>query len=328
MLNAAIIGPGRWGRVLVESVQAAGVPKGEHIRFTRAAARSPEKAGEFAAAQKLMLGDDYGAVLADPEIGAVVLATPHTQHRAQIEQAAAAGKNVFSEKPLTLTRADAEAAVEACKRAGVVLAVGHNRRFLPAMHALKWMIDRGELGRILHIEANYSAGRGPHYRPGMWRAETAESPAGGMTGFGIHILDAMLHLCGPLAAVRGTSLRQVAAEIDDTTFATLRFASGMTGYFSTLTATAPNWRLEVFGSKGWAHMLGRDVLEVCFLEGAPKTRQFEPFDIERAELEAFAVAAGGGTPYPISHADMIHGVAALEAVIQSTERDSTEVAVE
>jgi len=327
MLNAAIVGPGRWGRVLVDSVQRAGVPKGEHIRFTRAVARSPAKAEDYAAAQKLALGRDFADALADAEIGAVVLATPHTQHRAQIEQAAASGKHVFCEKPLALTRADAEGAVAACRAAGVVLAVGHNRRFLPAMHALKWMIDRGELGHILHIEANYSAGRGPHYTPGMWRAEAAESPAGGMTGFGIHILDAMIHLCGPLAAVRGTSLRQVAKEIDDTTFATLRFASGMTGYLSTLTATAPAWRLQVFGDKGWAHMLGRDVLEVCFLEGTPETRHFDPFDIERAELDAFAIAAGGGTPYPISHADMIHGVAALEAVILSAERDGAEVTI-
>jgi len=327
MLNAAIVGPGRWGRVLVDSVQGAGVAKGEHIRFTRAVARSPAKAKDYAAAQKLALGEDYRTVLADPEIGAVVLATPHTQHRAQIEQAATAGKHVFCEKPLTLTRADAEAAVAACEAAGVVLAVGHNRRFLPAMHELKWMIDRGALGRILHIEGNYSAGRGPHYKPGMWRAESAESPAGGMTGFGIHVLDTMIHLCGPLAATRATSLRQVAAEIDDTTFATLRFQSGMTGYLSTLTATAPAWRLQVFGSKGWAHMLGRDVLEVCVLDGAPETRRFDPFDTERAELDAFAIAAGGGTPYPISHADMIQGVAALEAIVRSAEHDGAEVEI-
>ena len=328
MLNAAIIGPGRWGRVLVDSVQQAGVPKGEHIRFTRAVARSPGKAGEYAAAQKLALGDDYAAALADPEIGAVVLATPHSQHRVQIEQAAAAGKHVFCEKPLTLTRADAEVSVAACEAAGVVLAVGHNRRFLPAMHALKWMIDRGELGRILHVEGNHSAASGPRYRPGMWRAEAAESPAGGMTGLGIHVLDAMIDLCGPIAAMRATSLRQVAVEIDDTTFATLGFASGMTGYLSTLTATAPHWRLQVFGSRGWAHMLGHDVLEVGLMEGAPQTKRFDPFEAERAELDAFAIAAGGGTPYPVSAAEAIHGVAALEAVVRSAERNGAEVAVE
>jgi predicted dehydrogenase len=327
MLNATIVGLGRWGRILVDSVQAAGVPKGEHIRFTRAVARTLSKAEDYAAAQKLALGDDYEAVLADPETGAVVLATPHSQHRAQIEEAAAAGKHVFAEKPLTLARTDAAAAVAACETAGVVLAVGHNRRFLPAMHELKWLIDRGELGRILHIEGNYSGGRGPHYRPGMWRAEAMESPAGGMTGYGIHLLDAMIHLCGPLAAARATSLRQVATKIDDTTFATLRFTAGMTGYLSTLTATAPAWRLQVFGSKGWAHMLGRDTLEVCFIDGEPETRHHEPFDTERAELDAFAIAAGGGTPYPVSHAEAIQGVAALEAIVRSAERDGAEVGI-
>jgi predicted dehydrogenase len=327
MLNAAIVGPGRWGRILVDSVQTEGVPKGEHIRFGRAVARSPDKAKDYAATQKLELGADYAVALADPEIGAVVLATPHTQHRAQIEEAAAAGKHVFCEKPLTLTRADAEAAVTACERAGVVLAVGHNRRFLPAMHALKWMIDRGELGRILHIEGHYSGASAFRYSPGMWRAEASESPAGGMTGLGIHLLDSMIHLCGPIAAVRATSLRQVASEIDDTTFSTLSFASGMSGYLATLTATAPLWRLQVFGSKGWTLMLGSDALEVRFIDGEPETRRFDAFDTERAELDAFAVAAGGGTPYPVSATEAVQGVAALEAVIASAERNGAVMAV-
>jgi len=74
-------------------------------------------------------------------------------------------------------------------------------------------------------------------------------------------------------------------------------------------------------------MLGRDVLDVCFHEGTPETRRYDPFDTERAELDVFAIAAGGGTPYPISDADMIHGIAALEAVVLSTERDGAEVAV-
>jgi len=83
----------------------------------------------------------------------------------------------------------------------------------------------------------------------------------------------------------------------------------------------------VFGSKGWAHLLGRDTLRVCLDEATPEARRYAPFDIERAELDAFAIAAGGGTPYPISDADMIHGIAALEAVILSAKRDGEEVTI-
>src|SRR6516225_2695209 len=102
MLNAAIIGLGWWGKELVRSVRQSTL-----IRFSRGVTLEPEAAKEFAADTKLALGTSYEDVLADPAIDAVVLATPHTQHRAQVEAAAERGKHVFCEKPFALSRADA-----------------------------------------------------------------------------------------------------------------------------------------------------------------------------------------------------------------------------
>ena len=102
MLNAAIVGMGGWGRQLVDAVLEDGRPKSERIRITRAVTRTPDNAAEFAKRHGLPLTDDYASVLGDPQIHAVVLATPHSQHVGQIEAAAAAGKHVFVEKPLTL----------------------------------------------------------------------------------------------------------------------------------------------------------------------------------------------------------------------------------
>ena len=140
MLDAAIVGLGRWGQVMVDSVQSGGAPLGEHIRFTRAVTRTPAKVVDYAAGQGMALGADYQAALDDPAIDAVVLATPHSQHADQIVAAAAAGKHVMVEKPFTLGKANAARAVAACERAGVVLVPAHNRRFLPAIAALQTMI--------------------------------------------------------------------------------------------------------------------------------------------------------------------------------------------
>src|SRR5262245_1153972 len=129
-----MVGLGWWGRTIVESVQGGS----DVIRFVAGATRtvSPEVQG-FAETQKLRLAQDFDALLKDPEVDAIVLATPHSQHTDQVVAAARAGKHVFCEKPFALTKADADEAVAAVKKAGVTLGLGYNRRFHPEMTALR-----------------------------------------------------------------------------------------------------------------------------------------------------------------------------------------------
>src|SRR3954471_18226076 len=103
MLSAAIYGLGRWGNTLVESVKDS-----EKFRFVRGVSRTPENHEEFSHKTGVRVVSSYGRILKDPQIDAVVLATPHSLHLKQIAQAAKAGKHVFVEKPMTLTRKSAE----------------------------------------------------------------------------------------------------------------------------------------------------------------------------------------------------------------------------
>src|SRR5256885_1726067 len=118
MIEAAIIGLGRWGKSIVEAVQG----KSARLRFVRGVSKDPEAVRDFAAAHGFELSTELDDALADPRLRAVVLATPHSLHGDQIAAAAAAGKHVWCEKPLALKFADAERAVAACREAGVVLA--------------------------------------------------------------------------------------------------------------------------------------------------------------------------------------------------------------
>jgi predicted dehydrogenase len=318
MLNAAIVGLGRWGQVLVDSVQG----KSDKINFTAAIARTPAKVEDYTKKQGLTLDSDYAAMLQDPSIDAVVLATPHQQHADQIIAAAAAGKHIFVEKPFTLTKASAEAAVAAAEKAGRVLALGHNRRFLPSVLELKSRIENGDLGTILHIETNFSGSSGLRFAPGNWRTERAESPAGGMGAMGIHMVDMMINLMGPMTEVRTISLRRaIPHDIDDTTSMLFRFRDGMTGYLATLAATTPTQRIEVFGTKGALEI--RQELNFTFrpIDGEPEVKTYPRFDKEKAELEAFADAIAGVAPYPLPTSDAIHGAAAFEAIARSAETD-------
>jgi len=316
MINVAIVGIGRWGQRLVSSVQGTS----DKIRFAAGATGRKARAAEFCAGHGIELRDDYDSLLADPALDAVVLATPHTQHRAQIEAAAAAGKHVFVEKPLCLTRADAEAATAATQAAGVVMALGHNRRFMPPMIRLKQMIDTGELGQVLHVEGHFSSDGALNYGSDHWRASHTESPAGGMTGMGIHTVDAFINLLGEITEVTAISQqRALEVDMDDTTAVLMRFAKGCTGYLGTLAATALLWRVHVFGTEGWAEMRGNRTL-VTRLRGMDDevAEDLGKSDSVRAELDAFAEAATGGAPYPLPLDQAVHGVAVLEAIVTSS----------
>lgn len=313
MLNAAIYGLGRWGLRLVESVQGS-----TKIRFTRGISRDPSARRDFAEKTGISLTSRYEDVLADTAVGAVVLATPHSQHHRQTVQAAEAGKHVFVEKPFTLTRASAESAVAVCQSAGVTLGVGFNRRYAPSFLDLMRRLKAGEIGDVLHIEGQFSGGSGYQLKPGAWRAERSESPGGAMTARGVHALDAMIHIAGPAASVFATSIRRkLSVDIDDTTSLMLRFAGGATGYLGSLHATAEFWRIHVFGSAGWLEMRGDTELVPRGMEGPAASHSFPAVDKERAELEAFADAVAARQPFLIPPADIVNGVAVLEAMSAS-----------
>ena len=235
MIHAAIVGLGTWGQHLVGSVQG----KSEAIGFVAAATRTPGKAAEFCSRYGIRLLSTYDEVLRDPGVDAVVLATPHAIHTAQIIAAAEARKHVFVEKPLGLSRADSERAVDACAAQGVTLAVGYNWRFQPALREIKRMLDDGRLGKLLHIEGNFCGPSAYRFRREHWRQDRDEVPAGGMTGRGVHVVDAMLYLAGRVDSVVAQSHRLVQDfGADDTTSMLFRFASGATGYLGTVIATA------------------------------------------------------------------------------------------
>ena len=325
MIRAGIVGIGRWGRTLVGSVQG----KSDAFRFTAGHNRTRAHAAEFCAEQGIVLHDSLDDILRDPEIDAVVFATPHSEHGMQVEKTAAAGKHVFMEKPFTLDRASAAAALDAVARAGVVLGVAYPRRFHPNMQELKARIADGRLGTIAHCYGEQNGPAGLFMDPQSWRALAAEAPAGGMTAMGVHNLDAMIHLFGAIDEVYATSIRRtVGYDAEDTTSVMFGFQSGMSGTLMCCLATAVSYRLAAFGSKGCAELLtpNFDFHFTPTPDAMPAGRHTQPAPevIERrgvntllAELEAFAAAIRGEAPYPIPADEVLHGVAAFEAIVQS-----------
>jgi predicted dehydrogenase len=312
MISAAIIGLGRWGRSLVEASTG-------HARLAIVRAVEPDtaRARDFCTTHDLGLTGSPDAVLADPGIDAVLLATPHSLHPAQVLAAAEARKQVFCEKPLALNRADAARMFDACREAGIVLAVGHNRRFWPSMAALRDIVAGGELGAILHIEGHNSNENSQAVTAG-WRLSPQESPGGGLTGAGLHVLDAFVSLLGPVREVYARlNSHQVGPPPLDSAVLALDFESGATGTLATVRATPLYWRVHLFGTQGSAEVLD-DVTLILRKSGVkPRQMTYPGVDALRAELDAFVDAIEHRIPFPVPEADVLATLAAFEAALRS-----------
>ena len=223
-----MIGLGWWGKKMTAVLQKAK----DDIEIVCAA--EPDPAGkEFAEANGLKLYGSETEALQHPGVEAVILATPHSLHAEQIKRAVAARKHIFCEKPLALTRKEAEIAVDACAKNQLVLGMGHETRWEPPVAHMLAMARSGQLGRIQQVEGNFSHDKFTALDPGNWRLNASEAPVGGMTATGIHLTDLATALLGKARDLR-VSCESLSSKIPqgDTMSVHIRFSGGGTAYVS------------------------------------------------------------------------------------------------
>jgi predicted dehydrogenase len=319
MINAAIVGLGWWGKNIADAVQG----KSTKLRFVHGVTQELDATREYAKAKGFKLSTTLEEALADPAVQAVVLATPHSLHCQQVMQVAAAGKAVFCEKPLSLTRADAARAVAACKKAGVPIGVGQNKRFWPSMAELRRVVASGALGRVMHVEGHYSNEHSTKFFA-PWRDLPAETPGAGMTGTGIHILDAFANIAGPAEQLTAQFIaHRSGADPRDTVSVLFKFANGISGFLGAVRASPLYFRVHVFGDEGSVEALDETRTIIRLTGGKTEVKDFPKIDSVLAEMDAFADAVAGVAPYPITTDEMVNTIASFEAVIQSIATGNT-----
>lgn len=320
-VKVASVGIGRWSNVLAD---AAG--RGTGLAIVACTSRSADRRAVFAKAYGCRDLPSYEAILADPEVEGVIITTPHSLHADHVIAAAQAGKHVFVDKPFTLTAADGRRATEACGRAGVVLAVGHQRRRMAASRAVKRLIDEGALGSVVQVEGNISADIGFTFTLGIWRADRAETPAGAMTNLGIHHVDTFQYLLGPIVRVTAFSRRVAltAVPIDDSTSILFEFGSGSLGYLGTSWVHANRTSvIALHGTEAQAFIEadGARLLVAKRGQSAPSPVALEVLDPVVEELAEFARCVREGTRPEVSGEEATGNVAVLEAIVESIETE-------
>ena len=319
MIRAASVGLGWWGKTLANSIQDS-----DKINVVMATTRTLNNIEDYCKEIKAEIASSYDEIVNSDKVDAVILATPHSKHLEQIVQAVNNGKHVFVEKPITLTAADAKIAYDEAKKNDKVLAVGFNRRFHPNFIKIVEMIKNNELGKVLHIEGTINAPGLWMYAPESWRSSAAETPAGGMTGMGIHIIDQMIASNGNISSAYAQTAKVIKmGDLDEITSVLFKFENGSTGYLGTSIASSIFYNFRVIAENGTIEIIERDlsVMKYTPREGDITTTT-ESANMCKNELEAFADAINGVAPYPVTADEGIHGAAVFEAVINSAEKET------
>ena len=322
-IRAACVGLGRWAGVLAE-----GVRKTPGLEITACHTRSGERKEAFAQNFGCKPYPDYGAILEDPQVDAVILTTPHSAHKEQVCAAARSGKHVFVEKPIAVTLKDARACVEACERAGVILMVGHCWRWVASVQKAKALLDAGALGEVTQAAGHFGNPRAQNFGREIWRDDPAESPLGPFTGPGFHLLDILKYLLGPVGEAFAMLERKMSAgRIPDTASGALRFVSGVTALVSSSFVTQRRYQLSLFGTEanlyvnadpGGGTLAAPDLVIHRQGGAAPEVVEVEKTDMIARHMSSFAESIRGDTPPFTDGREGAALVALLSAMLDSS----------
>ena len=330
-MKAAVIGLGWWGKQIISYLKTS-----QHIQVTHGVDLNISHLEEFAKEHQISLETQMENVLKNPAIDAVILATPHSMHEVQALEIVAAGKQLFCEKPLALSSLGAKRIIDACQNAGFILGIGHERRFESALEEVLRSVKSGELGQILHLEANVSHNLFATMDASNWRVQDQDAPAGALTALGVHLTDFFISLVGCPTHVRAKTGRVLKNAVGkDQVMVHLDFDLGSTGSITCLSTTPFHGRITVFGSLGWIEVKENGNVDwglpsEMTITNSQAKRTYKTFPASNVVLknfDAWATAIAGSSTYRYTPEQILNNVKVLEAIVKSSNNHSELVVI-
>lgn len=337
-VRVAAIGLGRWANVLAEAYRES-----RAVELVSCYSRDPEKRRRFAERFGCSAEESLEALLRRTDVEGVIVTVPNDQHRPVIEAAVAAGKHVYVEKPIAVDLADACAIAKAVEEAGVVFLCGHSARRLGGLREMKRQMDAGMLGQVSMVEAVFANERGLELKPGDWRGDPAKAPGGPLTQLGIHQIDNLQFLLGPVAEVfaYGKPLYTRVANLT-VVQVVLEFENGTLGYLGANWTCPGVFYVRLYGTSAnlfyqldfswWAQSAKTDDhsslerQEFASMGDDPDRRVLRILPVSfprtnhlREEIEEFARAVRGEAHVEVGAAEAVRNVAVLAAAVRSAE---------
>ena len=319
MIKAASIGLGWWSDELAKSIQR----KSKKIKIVSCYSRSKKKRINFSKKYKINYHDSYTAIINDPNIDAVILTTPHSLHSKHAIQAMKNGKHVFVEKPMATKYQDAKKMFKVAKKYKKILSVGHNRRYSSVSDFIYNLNRQKKIGKILHIEANYSAPGALKYKKKYWRASRKESPGGAVSALGIHMIDLMCYFGGTVKSVQSLVKKfAVKVNMDDTTSAIFEFSKNCTGNLTTIFACPYTTTFNVFGTNmNIFSDVDNNKIKIFHKNGRIENPKLKNKDTLLLELQEFADCCKKKKKYRIKNIEAAHNVKIMEAIVESSKKN-------
>lgn len=339
-LKVGIVGLGRWAKVLT---RAAG--KSRALTIVAGYSRSEEKRTAFQRETGVPSVPSLDAMLADRSIRGVIITVPNEQHLPVAAQVAAAGKHVYTEKPIASTLDDGLQIAALEQKHGVTVTVGHSARLMAGIQQIHEAVEAGELGRVAFLEANFSNERALELTPKTWRWYRDRAPGGPLSQLAIHHFDVLHYLGGEILEVSSmaSKLSPVGAEVDDQSMTLLKFADGKVGYVGSCWTSPGVFAVRVFGSKGLMHyeidfgtwdtpdaLHKSSTLYIQRGKSGYASREElkpRPSDMFQAELEMFAEACRTGKAGHLNAHNGNVALAIVYAALGSIERRGQSVRV-
>jgi predicted dehydrogenase len=292
-LRVAVIGMGWWSDVLSDAIT-----RSEKIEIVACFTRSKDKRKAFAQKYGCRQAHSFDDILKDASIEAIVNTTPNSVHLETTAQAASAGKHVFLDKPIANTVAEGQEIARVCDKAGVVVALGYQRRRENHFRWIKDEITAGRFGELVQAEGNISRDRLGKIDLSSWRYQASGMPGGVMLQIGLHYVDVLEMLMGPVKRVSGL-LAQLVLPGDNPDVSAL-ILQHENGAISTLNASYASaseyYMLNVYGKEATAYYdLFGGLRHLRRGETTSRSVPVSSNDTIREELEEFAHCIRTGT---------------------------------
>jgi predicted dehydrogenase len=250
LVNIGIVGLGRWARVLTNAAKQS-----KKLNIIAGHSRSVENRQSFSEEFNIKTYDTIEEMLGNPNIEGVIITVPNEQHYPVAEKIAAAGKHVYTEKPISNTLEDGLRMERLQQKHDIVMVVGHSARLLKGVTIIKKFIDSEEIGRLCFVESNFSNERALTLSPDTWRWYRKRAPGGPLSQLAIHQFNILHYLGGEIDSVSSiaSKLSPVGAEVDDQSMTTIKFKNGALGYVGSSWTSPGIFSVRAFCQNGLIH---------------------------------------------------------------------------
>ena len=340
-VKLGIVGLGRWAKVLTAAAKTS-----NKIEIIAGHSRSQEKRDAYSEAFDIKTYDSLDDILKMEDVEGVIITVPNEQHYSVAKQIAEAGKHVYTEKPISNILEDGLRMQELQKKHNVTMTVGHSARLLQGVKMMKSALDKGDLGKLSFIEANFSNERALELTPDTWRWYRDRAPGGPLSQLAIHMFDIVHFLAGDVDCVSSiaSKLSPVGAEVDDQSMSTVKFKNGVLGYIGSCWTSPGIFSTRVFAQKGLMHF----ELDFSTWDDPDKLHESSKIYIQRGkdgyglredldmpagnmfrdELEIFGEACRTGVSEQLTAHDGNIAVAMVYAALKSVDEGSKAISVD